>query len=218
MVRLTPSTLRRAISRSRSRSRTTRSDLGDDSQVPAALPREHLQDGARSPEAPLGRLVRIGGRPDGDASSLRLMRRSSCRSRWPRRALGVDLVLEIGRVQFHEFVGVARVAVFAAEFAAAVRVDGPLERHVGLGAVENAARRNLEILAPAAWLRAVRFGQPVGRCPRVPYSYFRLLFAFLQVECKRPMYFFRNLPIRWPWRTKWTTTASWNSVIPTVCR
>jgi hypothetical protein len=46
----------------------------------------------------------------------------------------------------NELVGVARVTVFAADLAPAIRIDGPLERHVGLGSVQDAAGRNLKIL------------------------------------------------------------------------
>src|ERR1035438_7786479 len=62
---------------------------------------------------------------------------------------GVDLVFEMGGVEFHELVGVAGEAVGATDLAAAVRVDGPTEGHVGFGAVQDAARRNLEILHAA---------------------------------------------------------------------
>src|SRR5689334_550740 len=49
-------------------------------------------------------------------------------------------------VHLHEFMGIAGVAVFASKLAPAVGIDGPLERHSGFGAVEDAARGNLEIL------------------------------------------------------------------------
>jgi hypothetical protein len=61
--------------------------------------------------------------------------------------LGVDLGLEFAPVFHpHELVRVARITVLAAELAAAVGIDGPLEGHVGLGAVEDAARADLEVL------------------------------------------------------------------------
>ena len=42
----------------------------------------------------------------------------------------VDLLLELGAVaHFHEFMGVAGIAVAATEFAASVRIDAPGERH-----------------------------------------------------------------------------------------
>ena len=59
---------------------------------------------------------------------------------------GVDLVFEILGSHFHELVGVAGVAVFAGELAAAVGIDGPLEGHVGLDAIEDGAGGKLEIL------------------------------------------------------------------------
>ena len=40
--------------------------LGDDAQMQPALSRKDFQDGARAFEAPLRRLVRIGGGSDGD--------------------------------------------------------------------------------------------------------------------------------------------------------
>ena len=47
--------------------------------------------------------------------------------------LDVDLLLEVLAVaHFHEFVGVAGVAIFAAELAAAIRIDGPGEGHAAL--------------------------------------------------------------------------------------
>ena len=49
--------------------------------------------------------------------------------------LDVDLALEVRAVtHLHKFVGVARIAVFAGEFAAAVGIDSPGKRHADAGA------------------------------------------------------------------------------------
>ena len=50
------------------------------------------------------------------------------------------------RPQLQELVRIAGIAVDAAEFAAAVRIDGPLERHALGSAVQEAARGKLEVL------------------------------------------------------------------------
>src|SRR5579871_4711449 len=55
--------------------------------------------------------------------------------------------------------GVPRVAVFAPEFTAAIGIDGPLERHVRLGAVQNAAGGNLEILNGAFGFQQFALGR-----------------------------------------------------------
>ena len=57
--------------------------------------------------------------------------------------LDVDLSLEIYTVsEFHEFVGITRVAILAGEFAAPVGIDGPGKGHSGGGAaVEQRANR-----------------------------------------------------------------------------
>src|SRR6185312_2091982 len=47
------------------------------------------------------------------------------------------------------FMGIARVAITATEFAAAVRIDGPLERQSGSGSVQNAPAADFEILDEA---------------------------------------------------------------------
>ena len=59
----------------------------------------------------------------------------------------VYLSLEIYTVpQFHEFVGVARVAIFAGEFTAAIGIDGPGKGHSGHRAtVEQRANRQGEV-------------------------------------------------------------------------
>ena len=152
--------------------------LGDQSQVPAALPGEDLQDGARAFEAPLGGLVGVRGGADGDAFVLVRNARQFLAQQVAGRALGVDLVFEIGRVEFHELVGVAGIAVFAADFAAAVRVDGPAEGHVGFGAVQDAPRRNFEILHAALGFEQFALGSESGdphECHTLFSPFIRLL-------------------------------------------
>jgi hypothetical protein len=72
---------------------------------------------------------------------------------------GVDLVLEVEGVHLHELMRVASVAVLAAELAAPVRVDGPLERHVRLGTVQDAARGDFEILNGAFGFQQFALGR-----------------------------------------------------------
>ena len=106
----------------------------------AILAAENRPDGrvftAEFPQRVTGRLIRIGGGADRYAAaavdSFQLPPEN------PRHIrLRVDLVFELEAVaQFHEFVCVARVAILAAEFAAAVRIQTPLERHAGPGPVQ----------------------------------------------------------------------------------
>ena len=77
--------------------------------------------------------------------------------------LGVDLVLEILAVLHpHEFMGIAGIAVFAAEFAATVWVDGPGEGHIRLGPVQNAASLDFEILDLRLRFQQRAFGGQFG--------------------------------------------------------
>src|ERR1035438_2385882 len=108
-------------------------------QLAAAFAREDFQDGAGAAVAALGGLIRIGGGSDGDVV------RAVDAAQFLTQQVGggrfsVDPVFEILRRHFHEFVGIARIAILAGEFAAAIRVDGPLKRHPRAGAVEDAAR------------------------------------------------------------------------------
>src|SRR5258708_31449187 len=60
-----------------------------------------------------------------------------------------DLFFERQPIQLHKFVGVAGIAIFAGEFAAAVRVDGPVERDaVGFAFVQNRFDRKHKIFRP----------------------------------------------------------------------
>ncbi len=72
----------------------------------------------------------------------------SAPSRRGDQALGEDLPLEgVDGVELHELVRVAGVAIDAAELAAAVGIDGPLERHAAGGAVQEATGGQLEVSA-----------------------------------------------------------------------
>ena len=42
---------------------------------------------------------------------------------------GVDFLLEVGAIELHVFVRVARIAIQAAEFAASIGIDRPGKRH-----------------------------------------------------------------------------------------
>ena len=74
-----------------------------------------------------------------------------------------DFVFEFGAVaQFHEFVGVAGVAIAAGELATSVRVDAPGERHAGPGAVEHAAAGDFEVLDHAFGFQNFALGREAG--------------------------------------------------------
>ena len=97
---------------------------------------------------PLGWLVRIGRSADCDL--LARLHFVQLLSQQPRGLLlHVDLALEVEPVvHLHELVRVARIAVFAGELAAAIRIDRPRERHLPLrdAAVQKAAGRQREVL------------------------------------------------------------------------
>lgn len=119
---------------------------------------EDLQDGARAAEAALGGLVRVRGGPYGDAV---LQRNPGQFAAQDARCggFGVDLIFEFGGVlHSHEFVGIAGVAVAAAELAAPVGVNGPAEGHIGLGAIEDGAGGNLEIADLRLRLQQIALG------------------------------------------------------------
>ena len=151
-------------------SRTTRSDLVTIPNFEAPMQGEFFQDAARDLEALLGRLVGIGGRADGDL--LAALHLFQFLPQEPRGLLlDVDLALEVEAVaHFHELMGVARVAVFAGEFAAAIGIDRPLEGNSLAGAtIEQRLRGEGEVLDLVAQTgatllerRAWRF-RPTGR-------------------------------------------------------
>ena len=99
-------------------------------------------------EALLCRLIGIGCRADGDLfPALHLLQVAPQQPRG--LLLDVDLALEVDAVaHLHELVRVARIAVFAGELAAAIRIDRPGKRHAPIGdtAVQQPARRQREVL------------------------------------------------------------------------
>src|SRR6266481_1909865 len=95
----------------------------------SGMPRQVLQQGARDLEPAFGRLIRIGGRANGNALAgadlLQLLaKQPSGMLLYVNPALKVHAVTHL-----HELMGVTRIAVFAAKLAAAIRIDGPAERH-----------------------------------------------------------------------------------------
>ena len=119
--------------------------LGGDGEPPPAPRRKDFENGTRAPESPFGRLIGIGRGADGDGFGRVELAQLLPQDR-RQIALGVDLILEErGVLHSHELVGVAGVAIFAAEFAAAIRIDGPAERHARPGAIQDAAGLDFEI-------------------------------------------------------------------------
>ncbi len=88
-----------------------------------------LKDRARGAEFALGRLVRIGGGSDGDVLALNLFHAQVAAGERAGILLDVNFLLEVGAVQLHVFVRVTRVAILAAEFAAAIGIHRPGKRH-----------------------------------------------------------------------------------------
>src|ERR1022692_2520465 len=157
----------------------------------AALAGEDFEDGARSAEAALGGLIRIGGGADGDGL-FAVDAAQFLAEEVGGGGLGVDGIFEVLRGNFHELVGIAGVAIFAAEFAPPVGIDGPLKRHVGPGAVEDAARGQLEIPHFALFLEQFAPGSQSRDAYELHGCYFRLLFAFWQVRFRTGGY---NMPM-----------------------
>src|SRR5262249_46251509 len=84
-----------------------------------------------------------------------------------RVLLDENLAFKSTAIDFHVFVGVASVAIFAAKFAAAIGVDGPFERDaVGFAAVKDGLHGKKEILGLvfrlAARFRGRRRGSEAG--------------------------------------------------------
>src|SRR5690349_16910813 len=100
-----------------------------------------------------------------------------------------DLLLEVDTVaHFHEFVGVARVAVLASELATSIRIDRPGEGHASAGtAVQQGADGEGEVLNLVSLAERFalggetgnadefRFG--VGKQGKGSHDYIRFLFA-----------------------------------------
>src|SRR5437660_11509401 len=91
------------------------------------MPRQFLEDCPRNLETPLRRLIRICRRANRDL--LRALHLSQFESQKPRcLLLDENLSFEVHAVpQFHELMGITRVAVLAGKLAASIRIDGPCE-------------------------------------------------------------------------------------------
>jgi hypothetical protein len=120
--------------------------LGGDRKMQPGQLREHLEHRASQPELALRWLVRIGRGPNRDGIVTDRRARKSPPEHLGRHPFDEDAPLEVHRIaQLEEIVGIARIAVDAAELAPAIGVDSPSERHVGRGPVEHAARGDLEV-------------------------------------------------------------------------
>src|SRR5258708_14695681 len=93
------------------------------------MARELFENAAGDLVTALGRLVRIGRGSQGDAFA-RLDLFQIAPQQFRRVLLDIDFLFKLPAIaQFHEFVGVTRIAILAAELAPAVRIDGPGKRH-----------------------------------------------------------------------------------------
>ena len=111
------------------------------------------------------------------------------------KLFGEDFALEQLRVaQFHEFVGVAGIAVFAAIFAAAIRIDGPDVAHPARSSPDKAARFKFQIFHLALGFQQVAGSSQAGDADEFGgriiveqhgvIAHFRLLFASSQDNAK----------------------------------
>src|ERR1700733_1734386 len=120
--------------------------LGGEAEVESALAGEHFQHLAGDLEAALSRLVGIGGGADPDGIA-----RFQAPNFGPKRKcvklFRVNLALEKLRIaQFHEFMRVARIAIFTAIFTAAIGIYGPDGPHPSRAASDEPARFKFQIL------------------------------------------------------------------------
>ena len=88
-----------------------------------------FHDRTRDPKLSFGRLIWVRGRANRDTLSgahlLQFLPQQPC-----AMFLNVDFALKFQSVaHFHELVRIARIAIFAGELAAAVRIDLPGEGH-----------------------------------------------------------------------------------------
>ena len=114
-----------------------------------------FEDGARGAKFLFGRLIWIGGGSDGDVFAPGLARGEVARNERTGILFDENLLFEFVAIQLHEFVRIAGVAIAAAEFAAAIGVDRPVERDVlGFAMIQDRANRQKEILRAALGLRA----------------------------------------------------------------
>ena len=128
------------------------------------MKRELVQNCASDFVAVLGRLVGIGSSAERNGF-VGLYASEFVTQEAGGILLHVNLLLELHAIShFHKLMGVARVAVAATEFAAAVRIDRPGERHLTAtdAAVQQRLRRKSEVF------NIVPFAQrlALGREPR----------------------------------------------------
>ena len=130
--------------------------LGDDGDAQTLALRQFFQAGACDAILPFGGLVGVRGRADGDVFGLRVTRRfrfvgillrDVARQQRGSILFHENLFLEVPAINFHIFVGVPRVAVFAGKLASPVGIDGPFKGHaVGIATVEDGFHRQQKIL------------------------------------------------------------------------
>src|ERR1700674_2521165 len=104
--------------------------LGHNSNRETGLPRQFLEDCPRNLETPLRRLIRICRRANRDL--LLTLDLFQLRSQEPRGLLLYEnLSFEVHAVpQFHELMGIARVAVLTGKLATTIRIDRPRKRKI----------------------------------------------------------------------------------------
>ena len=119
---------------------------------------------ARNFVAALGGLIRISRRAERDGLT-RLDAPQVVAQQFGRMLLHVDLLLELHAVShFHEFVGVAGIAIATAKFASAIWVDGPCEGHVAVAgaAVQEGTRGQGEIFDVVPFAKGFALGRQPG--------------------------------------------------------
>src|SRR5467141_793826 len=116
------------------------------------LARSHLlENRAGGPEFPLGGLIRVSGRTDGDVLALNLFHSQVAPGKRSGILLDVDLPFEISGIQFHVFMCVSRVTVLASEFTATI----------GFTVQENGTR------SESQWFKIERTGKRKYSVPRL---------------------------------------------------
>ncbi len=137
--------------------------------MPSSKPRWRANSSrirARDFVAALGGLVRIGSSAEGDGFA-GLYPAQFLAQQFGGVLLDVDFLFELHAVaHLHELVGVARVAVLAAELAAAIGIDGPGEGQsaVADAAVQQRLGGEREVFDVVAFAQRFAFAQPGGRC------------------------------------------------------
>src|SRR5579883_143481 len=130
-----------------------------------------------------------------------------------RGSLGVDLILELGRVHLHEFMGITRITVFTSELAAPIGIDSPPERHIWLCSVQNAAGGDFEILDGSLGFEQLACGSQEGDANECHVFIFAFYSPFGNTDCAKvertrscssgsplcywrlPVFFMRSMPI-----------------------